>query len=419
MLPTHKLRAIFTGLLTLLAMLTTAPASADAVGDACRQWGVPPTLLMTQGHQRLTFKLQEEGTNFHGWAYYETSKGWVKGNVSGSVANNTFYARVLWTYSGVNAIGRYSGKITPRVGVPADAITYGTVNEGYTYDEYDTSNYAYWSATHFLCKDVAPTPPAAAPPNPAERARDHSAATDVFKTAQANEASQVAESDQGIASATALAPTVKAQARVKLDGATGTSNLTICEAAAGARARSSPAAPGLEARCALQTSLGVPALAAKGEAIATQDSLAGELRDQQVDEAARRGFDIGLGASEGQTLWGPGKQQIMDSLATSEQQGFAIAAYYTVDRNRNAKLAAAGHAIASADPALAQARSVEADGRYGLGFDIATALFGDSKLGAEGNTSTGPGSLGIRDALSAPAQRGFDAAVEILLSRDH
>jgi hypothetical protein len=48
-------------------------------------------------------------------------------------------------------------------------------------------------------------------------------------------------------------PTVKAQGRVKLPGDPSTgakSHLSICEAAEKARARNSPAAPGLEAKCA-------------------------------------------------------------------------------------------------------------------------------------------------------------------------
>jgi hypothetical protein len=94
-----------------------------------------------------------------------------------------------------------------------------------------------------------------------------------------------------------------------------------------------------------------------------------------------------------------------------------IAVTFSLDRNANAELAAIGAAIADADPAVAQARTVDRDVRYWLGFDIATGLFGDPSLGAKGNTATGPGSLGIRDKLSAPAQRGFNAAVAMHLGR--
>ncbi len=45
--------------------------------------------------------------------------------------------------------------------------------------------------------------------------------------------------------------------------------------------------------------------------------------------------------------------------------------------------------------------------------------FGDPALGAQGNTATGRGSLGIRDSLSAAGQRGFNAAVNLHLSRKY
>jgi hypothetical protein len=82
-----------------------------------------------------------------------------------------------------------------------------------------------------------------------------------------------------------------------------------------------------------------------------------------------------------------------------------------------AALAAKGEAIANEDPVVAEARNAEADALYRQGFDIATAIFGDRALGAQGNTSTGPGSLGIRDSLSPAGQRGFNASVGFHLGR--
>jgi hypothetical protein len=82
-------------------------------------------------------------------------------------------------------------------------------------------------------------------------------------------------------------------------------------------------------------------------------------------------------------------------------------------------LAARGAEIARRDPVVAQARVAENDVSYWQGFDIATGLFGDPALGAKGNTATGPGSLGIRDALTPAAQRGFNASVALHLSRDY
>lgn len=201
---------------------------------------------------------------------------------------------------------------------------------------------------------------------------------------------------------------------------------SICDAAASARARNSPAAPGLEAQCRAR---GGPApvadpvaatdeLAARGEAIANSDSRLTALRELQP-ESLRRGFDIGIAATEGHTAWGPGKQRLLDSLGPEDREGFRIAAFFAMDRNRNSELAAVGFAISEADPEVAAARSGESDPRYWLGFDIASGLFGDPAQGAKGNTATGPGSLGIRDALSAEAQSGFNASVNLHLARQY
>jgi hypothetical protein len=229
-------------------MLAAAPALADG---ECRQWHVPPVLVVTQGLGRITFQLKEEGTDFHGWAYYESPKGWVKGNVSGSVADNTFNARVLWTYSGVNAIGRYTGKITPRWGVPAGEITYGFVGEGYTYDEYNPNNYAYWSATHFICQDVEPPPPAA--PAPARAPPDFKENIDKGKHDAIRAAFDSAATDSASderATAALPQPAPKALGRVRLPAGTPVAApTTMCEKAAAARAANRPTAAALQQRC--------------------------------------------------------------------------------------------------------------------------------------------------------------------------
>ncbi len=217
-------------------------------------------------------------------------------------------------------------------------------------------------------------------------------------------------------------------ARRELPGGTAPSGppLSICEAARAARARNSPAAPGLEAKCRdeqeanARAPIDVEALAAKGPAIAGQDPLAVELREQQPDDATRRGFDIGMAAAEGQTEWGPGKQRTLDSLPSrAEREGFKVATSFSLERNRYAERAAVGAQIAAADEAVAEARNAEVDPFYRLGFDIATAIFGDKARGAQGNTATGPGSLGIRNSLSAAGQSGFNAAVAFHLSRKY
>lgn len=149
----------------------------------------------------------------------------------------------------------------------------------------------------------------------------------------------------------------------------------------------------------------------KGEAIANKDPLALELRNRQPNGTVRRGFDIGMAAAEGQTLPGPSKQALHDSLGLGEREGFATAVSFSLDRNRNAAAAATGAAIAEVDSSVASARTADRNVLYWLGFDIATGIFGDRAHGGLGNTATGPGSLKIRDALSAPAQKGFNASV--------
>ena len=201
--------------------------------------------------------------------------------------------------------------------------------------------------------------------------------------------------------------------------------LPVCDEARAARERNSPATSSLEAQCrarggdqgaAADAARALEKLAAAGETLVSDDPLLAELRSRQL-EPNRRGFDIGIAAAEGQTQWGSGKQKILDSLNPAEQEGFKVAVSFALDRNRNAALAAIGAAIADADPTVAQARTAESDVRYWLGFDIATGIFGDPAQGANGNTATGPGSMKIRDALSAPAQRGFNASVKLHLSR--
>lgn len=169
-------------------------------------------------------------------------------------------------------------------------------------------------------------------------------------------------------------------------------------------------------------------LAARGATIAKADPLAARFRTMRLGPSRvgvralpvvldTLGFDIGMAAAERDTLPGPGKQKIHDSLSRPVQQGFSTAVTYSLDRNRNKKLAETGAAIAQADPAVATARFLRSPLLYWLGFDIATALFGDPALGAFGNTLMGPGSQKIRDSLSPTAQFGFDASVKWHQSR--
>ena len=160
-------------------------------------------------------------------------------------------------------------------------------------------------------------------------------------------------------------------------------------------------------------------LAARGQAIANQDPLAVALRNGLLDAPSRRGFDTGMAAAEGNTLPGPGKQRIHDSLKSDEQGGFNTAVEFSLERNRNADFAAKGAAIAKLDPIVAAARTVNPSVFYWLGFDIATGIFGDQALGGAGHTSEGPGSQAIRDALCPDGQKGFKASVDLYLVKKH
>jgi hypothetical protein len=131
-----------------------------------------------------------------------------------------------------------------------------------------------------------------------------------------------------------------------------------------------------------------------------------------------------VGVTEGHTAWGPGKQRILDSLSADEQIGFKDAATFCLILNNNAVFAAKGAVIANANPVVAAARTQVSSGLFWLGFDIATGIFGDPSLGAQGNTALGPGSEKIRSTVgdvehilltSDFAVRGFDASVHLHL----
>jgi hypothetical protein len=160
-------------------------------------------------------------------------------------------------------------------------------------------------------------------------------------------------------------------------------------------------------------------LAGRGESIASQDVLAMQLRGLQGEGLRLRGFDIGMAAAEGHSAPGPGKQRVHDALGSVEQQGFDTAVSFSLQRNANAVHAKKGAQIAQADPSVERARKSDPDVFYWLGFDIATGIFGDPALGADGNTLTGPGSMRIRDSLGTGAKLGFDDAVAFHLARKY
>lgn len=157
-------------------------------------------------------------------------------------------------------------------------------------------------------------------------------------------------------------------------------------------------------------------LVTRGEVMVNQDPLALMLRSSLPDAASRRGFTIAFAINNGQdTLPGPGKDRIRDSLIEAERGGYNTAVSYYLQRNNSLEFVKKGAAIAKIDPKVAEARTLETDALYLLGFDIATGLFGNPALGGQGDTVWGPGKQRIFDSLSATAKRGFDASLKFHL----
>ena len=204
---------------------------------------------------------------------------------------------------------------------------------------------------------------------------------------------------------------------------------SICDRAADARDRGSPAAPNLVAQCrnlggqVPEHAAGGPAnredLLAQGQTMSEGNSLAAALRQLQPEGPGRDGFDIGLAATGVDTAWGPGKQKTLESLPKAQQEGFKLAASLAMDQNRHAELARIGAIINEADPRLARARKREADPRFWLGFDIGAGLMGDPALGSKRNSVTGIEIMGIRDTLAGPAQRGLMASIQLQQTRNY
>ncbi len=139
----------------------------------------------------------------------------------------------------------------------------------------------------------------------------------------------------------------------------------------------------------------------------------------EVNSFWRRGFDIAIGACEGMSEPGPGQAKIRASLVNVHaQRGFdagqqiqhertkqnqlskgldamAISlgrVLSAADRARFKDAATRGALAAAASPQIAAARSLNNNGNYRWGFDIATAL-------CEGFSLPGPGQTAIRVKL--------------------
>ena len=73
-------------------------------------------------------------------------------------------------------------------------------------------------------------------------------------------------------------------------------------------------------------------LAAEGAALVAGDPQARALRKQQPDDAARQGFDIGMGWAARDRPSRPGRRRLQDLLPPAERVGFDAAVAYSQGR---------------------------------------------------------------------------------------
>ena len=230
-------------------------------------------------------------------------------------------------------------------------------------------------------------------------------------------------------------PIVKTIGRVNVGPvAPSTGQVSICDRARDSRARNSPVAPQLEAQCRAQGGdpspiVAPPApvtpapsplvLAAKGADIVSADALLSQMRDLEREGPRRDGFFIGVAIAADQTLWGPGKQAMLDSLPDMEKPSADRSAHLVVTRNANAKFYADGVRIAEQETRaeIIAVRSAEPAGYYTLGFDIAAGIFASIARGGAGLTAPNPGTISIRNSLRTPGIRGFDAAMSLYMAQ--
>lgn len=320
------------GLLALAACIASSPAFADG---ECLEWKVNELWQLTQSNgTHVTMRLQQTGVHLQGvaeYSYYSNSAGQpqtVSGPVDGQLEDGKRLR--LSAYWSNGSVGLYVGEIQADGGI-----------SGYTSDRNNVNNKATFAGSGYpTCVTraaVAPPPPPAKP-------------------------------------ALALG---RVQTPV---GTPATAPKTMCESAASARARNSPAAPALEKRCAEE---GGPPPVALGR-IKVPSAVPAPL--PPVAAAA---------------VVAPAPPAPPRAIDPAELDA----------------LAAKGAEIAGIDPAVDAARSAEAGAFYQLGFDIATGLFGDPVLGAEGLSKMDPISTGIRSSLSASGQRGFDASMNFHLAK--
>jgi len=389
-----KQSCVFLAAALLAAMATPRMAAADEA--ACLSWRFPERFEAVQSNDTdVGLRLRLEGTDVLGSSSYLVEEAAdtfstptyrsASGSVDGTLKGDDFNVTIYWSDG---TIGVYTGKVGPR----------GRI-EGSTFDRVHPETRATWYSNPTLICASRASPPA---------------------------------------------PPVPTVGLWKIDRSAGPSDpSTICDSARTARARNSPAAPGLEAQCKAQTAaktsppqavqstqppVARPAFAtewldqqaARGEELTQLDPLALALRSKWTNVDRIRAFNIGMAEAETDTLPGPGKKAVGDALGDYLRGAYDTAVLYSIGRNANADLIKVAQAMAENDPDVREGTSDKFDPFYRLGFMVATGLFGDPAAGARGNTLMGPGSRRIRDALNSPsASKGFDAAVAIHQTRNY
>lgn len=229
---TSRLNAVsLIGLIWLVAATTGSSEVPLGLEPDCAQWDVRGQweFVQTNGASPV-FTFEQTETGVLGSAKYGFYKPvicdlvdckddyyLVHASVDGTAKGNSFDVVAYWDNG---TTGVYTGKIGPQ----------GRI-EGSTYDKQHPQTMASW-----------------------------------YSNRTATCLTQIGTSASPLTTAPA-SQTVRAIGRVRLGGTTTKSTLTKCEAAKLARARNSPAAPGLEASCAAEKASGVSDVATAGNEV--------------------------------------------------------------------------------------------------------------------------------------------------------
>lgn len=324
------------GLFALLVAFAVAPAARAAEGD-CTQWSVDGPRIVSQSNgTTVRMQLTQTGTRVLGdgqFSAYDNDEGravTIGGPVDGTLDGNVLRLNAYWSD---RHAGAYLGQISP------DGHISGTAH-----DVNDPANKATFQAGEAMC----------------------------------------------VARAGPAAKTGPALGRVQIDP--NTPRPSICDAAVSARARNSPAAPGLERQCAEQQ-----------RARLLQPPVRASVPGKVETPALPPIGPPSAGAASAAGVAVPEANVDLDAVAAGRNRG----------------LAARGAAIGDADPGVQEARDAVADAAYRFGFDVGTGMFGDSAFGAMGRKTRDGASDRVRATLDAPGQAGFDAAMTLHLARHY